>query len=171
MAPSALLIGHLRASIQDCLSFVYSGYLMEKMEASIPFSWSPWILYQIVKWRRKRLFYVRGGTSKSIHCKSQLGSSRYSSVNAHLLSAETKRQHHPKDCRDIRQIFSPYPRILCHFTRLGGMKRLNVNALYCRASHVLNLQSSVAKDRNKEQVLLSLHRTFHPAGASAKSVP
>lgn len=69
-------------------------------------------------------------------------SSRYSSVNAYLLSAETKHQHHSKDYRDIRQILSPHPLILCQITRLNGTKRLDV----------LNLQSPVAKDRNKEQV-------------------
>ncbi|KAJ5418605.1 uncharacterized protein N7487_002155 [Penicillium crustosum] len=58
----ALLIGYLRNSIQGCLSSVCSGYLMEKVETSIPFSWSR--LCQIMRWRRKRLFCVRGGTSK-----------------------------------------------------------------------------------------------------------
>jgi hypothetical protein len=80
MALSASLIGHLRASIQDYLSSVCSGYLMEKMEISIRFFWSRSILYQTMKWRRKRLSYVRGETSKGTHCKSR--SSRYISIDA-----------------------------------------------------------------------------------------
>lgn len=60
----------------------------------------------------------------------------YSSINSHLISAETKRQHHPKDYRDIQQMLSPYPLILCQIIRLNGMKRLGVNALYRRAPRV-----------------------------------
>ncbi|KAF9248596.1 hypothetical protein DTO013E5_6378 [Penicillium roqueforti] len=82
-----------------------------------------------MKWRRKRLFCVRGGTSKSI-------------------PSETKRQNHPKDYRDIRRIFSPYPLILCQITRLNGMKRLGVNALYRRAPHVLEGDQTSTQIRN-----------------------
>ena len=69
MGLSVLLIGHLPATIQGCLSSACGGLLKARTANLIPFSWSRWILCPAKRWPKKSLSCVLGEISRSSRCK------------------------------------------------------------------------------------------------------